>query len=253
MIHSLLQVTETNPNSTPGLAEYWRLAFAGGAPVCRELLRSFRDRFGVPIVDGYGLTERSAVAAFNPPDGIQKDASIGLPLWGVQLRIVDERTEDVPVGEQGELIMRGPNVMKGYYGNTAATEAVFRGGWLHTGDVGLADEDGYYYVGDRIKDLIIRGGQNICHRDVEEVLLTHPAVAQAAVIGRPDEHLGEEVAALVVAKAGHRVSEEELIQYTRERLPGFAYPRIVEWRDSLPVGPTGKILKRELRADASRK
>lgn len=246
MIHGVVHGALPDGVDPRALAAHWRLSFAGGAHAPAALLEGFRERFGIPIVHGYGLTETSAVSSFNPVAGPHKDATIGVPLWGVEMRVVDETMAPLPTGERGELVIRGPHVMKGYRNNPEANAAVFRGGWLHTGDIATVDDDGYVQLAGRLKEMILRGGQNVYPNDVEEVLQAHSAVSLAAVVGVPDERLGEEVAACVVLKAGAESTPEALKTWCRERLPAFAYPRTVEIRESLPVGATGKILKREI-------
>ena len=177
--------------------------------------------------------------------------SIGKPIWGVEIRIVDVDDQPLPPGAEnvGEIVIRGHNVMKGYYKNPEVTAEAFRGGWFHTGDLAYADEDGYLFIVDRKKDLIIRGGFNVYPLEVEDVLYTHPAITEAAVIGRPDERLGQEIVAVVVVKPGADVTRDDLVAYCKERLAAYKYPREVRFVDELPKGPTGKILKKELRAE----
>ena len=170
-----------------------------------------------------------------------------MPIHGVDVRAVDDDDRPVPTGERGELVLRGPNVMKGYYKRPDETAAAMRGGWLHTGDVAVIDADGYVTIVDRKKDMIIRGGVNVYPREIEDVMMTHPAVSLVAVIGVPDERLGEEVKAFVVRKPGAEIGEGDLIAWCREQLAGYKYPRQIEFRDTLPIGPTGKVFKRELR------
>jgi long-chain acyl-CoA synthetase len=227
-----------------------RVGISGGAAIPGEVIRAFEEKFpGVVILEGYGLSETASTTTFNISAEQRKVLSIGKPIWGVEVRVVDEDDKPLPPGPEniGEIVIRGHNVMKGYYGNPAATEEAFRGGWFHSGDLAYADEDGYLFVVDRKKDLIIRGGFNVYPREIEEVLFAHPAVAEAAVIGRPDERLGEEVVAIVVLKAGAQAAPDEVIAYCKERLAAYKYPREVIIVDELPKGPTGKILKRELR------
>jgi long-chain acyl-CoA synthetase len=175
--------------------------------------------------------------------------SIGKPIWGVEVKVVDENDKQLPPGEEhvGEIVIRGHNIMKGYYKNPEATAETMRGGWFHSGDLGYADDDGFLFIVDRKKDLVIRGGYNVYPREIEEVLYAHPSIAEAAVIGKPDDKLGEEVVAVVTLKAGASVTPEEVISYCKERLAAYKYPREVRIVDALPMGPTGKILKKELR------
>jgi long-chain acyl-CoA synthetase len=186
------------------------------------------------------------MGSFNLPDRERKPGSIGVPVGGTEMKVVDDDDNDVPQGERGEIVMRGPFVMKGYWNKDDATREVMRGGWFHTGDVATIDEDGYFLIVDRKKDLIIRGGYNVYPREVEDVLYKHPAVAEAAVVGVPDERLGQEVKAVVVLREGHQVTAAELIEYVKERLASYKYPRSVEFRGLLPKNAANKILKREL-------
>ncbi len=224
-----------------------RFCVSGGAPMPVEVMRAFDAKYNVNILEGYGLSETSPVASFNVLDRPKKPGTIGLPLLGVELRLVDDDFVEVPAGQPGEIAIKGPNVMKGYYKRVEATTQVLRDGWFRTGDVGTIDADGYYTIVDRKKDMILRGGFNVYPREVEEVLYAHPAVAEAAVIGVPDEALGEEVKAVVAFKPGKSATPEELVAYCKQHVAAYKYPRTVEIRDALPKGPTGKILKRELR------
>ncbi len=223
-----------------------RLCMTGGAPMPLEVLRAFEERFGVAVLEGYGLSETSPVASFNMLTRPRKPGSIGYPVWGVEMAVLDDRDRPLPDGERGEICIRGHNVMKGYWRRPDATKEAMRSGWFHSGDIGYRDEDGCYFIVDRKKDMILRGGFNVYPREVEEVLYQHPAVVEAAVIGVAHESHGEEVKAVVALAPGAELSEEELIAWCRERLAAYKYPRIVEFRESLPKGPTGKILKREL-------
>jgi len=190
------------------------------------------------------------VACFNQLHRPTKPGTVGQPIFGVDVRCVDDQDGFVSDGEPGEIVIRGPNVMRGYYGRPEATEEVMRGGWFHTGDIGTIDADGYVTIVDRKKDMIIRGGFNVYPREIEEVMMTHPAVALAAVIGVPDERHGEEIKAYVVRRPGVSLTEAELIAWCREQMAAYKYPRQVEFRDALPVSATGKILKRELKSPA---
>jgi long-chain acyl-CoA synthetase len=227
-----------------------RLCISGGASMPGEVLRAFEERFGVTILEGYGLSETSPTASFNRSQEERRILSVGKPVWGVEMRIFDEEDRELPPGRDniGEIVIRGHNVMKGYFRRPQETAEAMRSGWFHTGDMGYRDEEGYFFIVDRKKELIIRGGFNVYPREVEEVLYGHPAVAQVAVIGIPDERLGEEVKAVVQLKPGHRATAEELIEYAKERIAAYKYPRTIEFVDSLPLGPTGKVLKRELKA-----
>jgi long-chain acyl-CoA synthetase len=230
-----------------------RVAVSGGAAIPAETLREFERRFGVVILEGYGLSESAATATFNRSAEERKPYSVGKPIWGTEVQIWDSDNEHLPPGPDnvGELVIRGYNVLKGYHNNPEATDEAFTGDWFHTGDLGYVDEEGFFFIVDRKKELIIRGGYNVYPREVEEVLYTHPAVHEAAVIGVPDERLGEEVMAYISLKAGEVTSPDELIEFTKTRMAAYKYPRRVEIRDELPKGATGKILKQELKAEAT--
>ncbi len=225
-----------------------RLGVSGGASLPVDVLHGVEDAFGFPVLEGYGLSETSPVAAFNHPDRPAKPGSVGTPIRGVEFALRDEQDQDVADGEVGEIVVRGENLMKGYWNQPEATAEAVRDGWFHTGDLARRDADGYYFIVDRKKDLILRNGFNVYPREVEEVLYTHPAVAEAAVFGVPDPTHGEEIAAIVTLKAGASASEDELKSFVQERIAAYKYPRIVRF-GPLPKGPTGKILKRELRID----
>jgi len=235
----------------PGAEKYdWsslRLCCSGGAALPVELMSQFEKRYGLPIFEGYGLSETSPVASFNLPDRPPRPGSIGRPIYGVQMKIVDEDDHDLPPGAVGEIVIRGHNVMKGYYKRPRSTAEAMRGGWFHTGDLGRMDDEGYFYVVGRKKELIIRGGLNVYPREVEDVLLAHPAVAEVAVIGIPDEVMGEEIKAFVVLEQEGVVSADELIEYARERMAAYKYPRYIEFRAELPKDATGRVLKRHLK------
>jgi long-chain acyl-CoA synthetase len=228
-----------------------RICVSGGASMPGEVMKSFEERFDVTILEGYGLSETSPTASSNRSRDERKHLSIGKPIWGVEMRIFDDQDRELPPGRDhpGEIVIRGHNVMKGYFRKPEATAEAMRGGWFHSGDIGYADEDGFVFIVDRKKELIIRGGFNVYPREVEEVLYEHPAVAAAAVIGVPDERLGEEVKAVVQLKPGQSASADDLIAYCKERVAAYKYPRSVEFVDQLPMGPTGKILKRQLKAE----
>jgi long-chain acyl-CoA synthetase len=225
-----------------------RVAVSGGASLPEDIMRGFEDKFGIEVLEGYGLSETASSCSFNRP-GDRRVLSIGKPLWGVTMRVGDAGDRPLPPGREhvGEILVRGHNVMKGYLGQPEATATTLRGGWLHTGDLGYMDEDGFYFIVDRAKDLVIRGGYNVYPREIEEVLYAHPGILEAAVIGKPDERLGEEVVAIVVRRAGSEVSAEEIIAYCRERLAAYKYPREIRFMAELPKGPSGKILKSALR------
>ena len=228
-----------------------RIGASGGASLPMETINGIREKYNIPILEGYGLSETSPVATFNQSHKPCKPGSIGFPLWGIEVKVVDDNSREVPVGEVGEIAIRGHNVMKGYYNKPEETAAAFRGtSWFHSGDLGRMDEDGFFYIVDRVKDMIIRGGFNIYPREIEEVLLSHPAISLVAVIGVPDDHYGEEVKALVILKPGQKASPEEIIEWSKEQMASYKYPRIVEIRESLPMTATGKILKKDLKAEA---
>jgi long-chain acyl-CoA synthetase len=224
-----------------------RLCISGGSAMPAELMRAFEERFGCMILEGYGLSETSPVASFNHPDRERKPGSIGTPIEGVEMKVVDAEGNELPTGEVGEIVIRGHNVMKGYWARPDATrEAITGDGWFRSGDMARVDEDGYFFIVDRKKDMIIRGGYNVYPREVEEVLYEHPAVQEAAVVGVPDEALGEEVGAAVVLCKGGSLEADELKAYVREQVAAYKYPRKIWFVDELPKGPTGKILKREI-------
>jgi long-chain acyl-CoA synthetase len=224
-----------------------RLCMSGGAAIPVELIRGFEEKFGCAILEGYGLSETSPVASFNHPDRERKPGSIGTPIEGVEMQVWDDDGNQVPQGEVGEIVIRGHNVMKGYWERPEATEeAIDDDGWFRTGDMAKMDEDGYFFIVDRKKDLIIRGGYNVYPREIEEVLYEHPAIQEAAVVGVPDESLGEEVGAAVVLKQGESLDADEIKAYVKDQVAAYKYPRKVWFEDELPKGPTGKILKREI-------
>jgi long-chain acyl-CoA synthetase len=236
----------------PNLAAYdvskLRVGVSGGAPIPAEVLDSFEEKFGIVILEGYGLTETASTTTFNVSAEERRIYSVGKPIWGVEVQIWDDDNRPLPAGSDqvGEIVIRGVNMMRGYFGNPEATAEAFAGGWFHSGDLGYRDQDGFYFIVDRKKDLIIRGGYNVYPREIEEVLYAHPAVAHAAVVGVPDERLGEEIKAYVETKPGTTATEQELIEYVKTRVAAYKYPRMVEFRADLPKGPTGKILKKEL-------
>jgi len=239
----------------PNRADYdtstLRVCASGGASMPVELLRGFEAAFGCAILEGYGLSETSPVASFNQPDQERKVGSIGTPIPGVEMKLVDESGAEPPVGGVGEIVIRGHNLMKGYWRNPEATaEAIDSDGWFRSGDLAIVDDDGYYFIVDRKKDMIIRGGYNVYPREIEEVLYEHPAVREAAVVGIPDNVLGEEIGAAVAIRDGVPVTEAELREFVKDRVAAYKYPRRVWIVGDLPKGPTGKILKREIEVPA---
>ncbi|MDT7762954.1 MAG: long-chain acyl-CoA synthetase [Mycobacterium sp.] len=243
MYSALLAVAGTFPAAATATL---RTCVSGGAALPVRVLNDFEKAFGAMILEGYGLSETSPVVSFNHPGAQRKPGSIGTPVEGVQMRLVDETGAQVAQGMPGELQVKGPNVMKGYWNLPDATAAAIADGWFSTGDIARIDEDGYYYVVDRKKDLIIRGGYNVYPREVEEVLHEHPAVAQVVVIGIPHDTLGEDIGAAVVLKSGATVDPDELRSFAKQRVAAYKYPRRLWLVDSLPTGPTGKLLRRDV-------
>lgn len=247
MFWALLEADSSDVD-LPQIAGNLRMAGSGGSALPVEIHRRFAERFGVEILEGYGLSETSPAATFAPRGEPVRPGSIGRPVWGVEVDLVGEDWTPVQGADAvGEIAIRGHNVMKGYFNRPDATAEVMRDGWFRTGDLARRDSDGWFYIVDRAKDMIIRGGFNVYPREIEEVLLTHPAVSMVAVIGLPDERHGEEIKACVVLTPGATLSEEELILWCKERMAGYKYPRLAEFFDALPTNATGKILKRELR------
>ena len=242
MYGALLAVPARNNYDVSAL----RVCMSGGAALPVEVLRAFDETFGCQVLEGYGLSETSPVASFNHPGRERKAGSIGTPIEGVEMRVLDAGGTPVQPGEVGEIAIRGHNVMKGYWQRPQDTAAAIPDGWFRTGDIGRVDEDGYFFIVDRKKDMIIRGGYNVYPREIEEVLYEHPDVAEAAVVGLPDPLLGEEVAAAVALKPGATVTVDELRAHVKAQVAAYKYPRHVWFVDSLPKGPTGKILKREI-------
>jgi long-chain acyl-CoA synthetase len=234
----------------PGREDYdvscLRVCASGGASMPVEVLRGFEDAFGCKVLEGYGLSETSPVASFNHPDRDRKPGSIGTPIAGVEMKVVDDDGEEVPTGEIGEILIKGHNVMKGYLNQPEATAEAIKDGWFATGDMAKVDEDGYFFIVDRKKELIIRGGYNVYPREVEEVLYEHPAVREVAVVGVPHAELGEEVGAAIALKEGAEADPEEIKAFVKEQVAAYKYPRKIWLVDDLPKGPTGKILKREI-------
>ena len=238
--------------SCPGLDNYdvssLRVAISGGASIPAPVLDAFEKRFGVVILEGYGMTETASTTTFNQSSTERRAYSVGKPIWGTQTQIWDDDGKVLPRGKDqiGEVVTTGLHVMKGYLNNPAATADAFTGDWLHTGDLGYIDEDGFLFIVSRKKELIIRGGYNVYPIEIEDVLHAHPAIAEAAVVGIPDERLGEEVLAVVTLRLDMSLGAAELVAYCRERMAAYKYPRVIEFRDELPKNALGKILKAEL-------
>jgi long-chain acyl-CoA synthetase len=249
IFNRLAELADMRPPRQSGL----RFCVSGGASLPVEVLGRFEDRFHTTIYEGYGLTESSPVCVENPFGRQTRPGSIGLPIPGFEARIVNDQDEDLSIGAIGELIIRGPGVMKGYLNQPGATAETLRGGWLHTGDLARMDEDRYIYIVDRKKEMIIRGGYNVYPREIEEILYTHPDVVEAAVVGVPHPDLGEEVTAVVMLRQGACTAQEELIQFVKERVAPYKYPRRIRLVNELPKSHTGKILKKILREEEIKK
>jgi long-chain acyl-CoA synthetase len=252
MYSAMLHAPDSDTYDTSSL----RVCISGGAAMPVEVMRGFEEHFGCTVLEGYGLSETSPMASFNHPDRERKPGSIGTPVKGVEMKLVDDDGNEVAQGESGEIVIRGHNVMKGYWNRPDATAQAIRDDWFFSGDIGRIDDEGYFYIVDRKKELIIRGGFNVYPREIEEVIYEHPAVREAAVIGIPHPELGEEVSAAVVLKPGSTATEAEIRDYVKSNVAAYKYPRHVWFLDELPKGATGKILKREIvppspRAEAS--
>lgn len=228
------------------IAKNLKTCVSGGAALPVNVLEQFEAKFEVPILEGYGMSEGSPVVTFNQKAFGKKPGSVGTPVWGVEVKVVDEHDQEVPTGEKGELIYRGHNVMKGYFNKPEENKVTLKNGWLHSGDVAVKDEDGFFFIVDRTKEMIIRKGLNVYPREIEEVMVKHDAVSMVAVIGVPDDESGEEIKACVVLNKGKQISEEELKAWTKEHIAAYKYPRIIQYMDALPMSATGKILKKEL-------
>jgi long-chain acyl-CoA synthetase len=240
-----------HPDASSFDASSLELCVSGGAAMPVEVLKEFERSFDCKVLEGYGLSETCAIASFNRPDIERKPGSIGLPVDGVEMRLVDDEGHEVGQGEVGEILIRGPVVMSGYWNRSEATaEAIGENGWLHTGDLAKQDEDGYFFIVDRKKELIIRGGFNIYPREIEEVLYEHPDIREVAVVGIPHDSLGEEVGAAVALKPGASATAEDVQSFVKERVAAYKYPRQVWFVEQLPKGATGKILKREIHPPA---
>ncbi len=253
-VPTLYTAIANNPRSREYKVDCIKACVSGAAPLPVEVLQRFEAMTGASVVEGYGLSETSPVASSNPLLGVRKPGSIGLAYPDTDIRIVDQNTgaKDVPPGEAGEILIKGPQVMKGYWNRPEETEATLRDGWLYTGDIARMDEDGYLYIVDRKKDMIITGGFNVYPRDVEEVLYEHPKILEAGVIGVKDERSGERVKAFVVLKEGETATEAEIIDFCRTRLTAYKVPKRVEFRKELPKNNIGKLLRRLLREDEAK-
>jgi long-chain acyl-CoA synthetase len=228
-----------------------RVCLSAGAPLPAELMRAFERAFACPILEGYGMSETSPAASFNHPERARKPGSIGTPIEGVEMKIVDDDDREVPDGEIGEIVIRGHNIMKGYLNRPHATAEALRNGWFHTGDMAQRDADGYFFIVDRKTDVILRGSQRVYPREIEEVLYQHPAVLEATVVAIPDPVLGKDIGAAVVLRQGHTASADELRAHVKRELTGDNYPRQLWFVDELPKGPTGKVLKRTIEPPAN--
>ncbi|MGB7067931.1 MAG: long-chain fatty acid--CoA ligase [Pyrinomonadaceae bacterium] len=250
MYWALLKHAEATGFDVSKVAENMKVCSSGGAPMPVEVMKSFEKTFGVRVMEGYGLSETSPLACFNHFEKPSKAGMVGQAIFGVDVRCVDENDNPVAAGTRGEIVIRGANVMKGYYKRPDETAEALRNGWFHTGDIGVIDDEGYLSIVDRKKDMILRGGYNIYPRELEEVIMTHPAVSLCAVIGVPDDRLGEEVKAYLVLKDGSELSDSEFVEWCKGQFAANKYPRYVEFRESLPIGGTGKIFKRALRDES---
>jgi long-chain acyl-CoA synthetase len=249
MYWALLKYVDETGYDISHIADNMKVCTSGGAPMPVEVMREFTEKFGVRVMEGYGLSETSPLATFNHFSRPSKPGTVGQPIFGVEVKCFDDHDKEVARGERGEVVIRGTNVMKGYYKRPDATAEAFRSGWFHTGDIGVMDDEGYLSIVDRKKDMILRGGYNIYPRELEEVIITHPAVSLCAVIGVADERLGEEVKAFVVLKQNEQLTAEAFTEWCRGQFAANKYPRHVEFRSELPIGGTGKIFKRALRAE----
>jgi len=246
MFHALLNHPERERHDVSSI----RVCISGGSAMPVEVMRAFEEASGCVILEGYGLSETSPVASFNHMHRERKPGSIGTPIDGVEMTIVDDEDNELPPGEVGEIVIRGHNVMKGYHNQPEATAEAMKGGWFHTGDLARVDEDGYFFIVDRKKDMIIRGGYNVYPREIEEVLYEHPAVLEGAVLAVPDATLGEEVGACVVLRPGADASAHDIQTFVKDRVAAYKYPRHIWFADALPKGATGKILRREIHVPA---
>lgn len=247
MYWGLNNYLDTNDFDISNIKANLKSCLSGGASLPVPVLEKFEECFDIIILEGFGMSEGSPVVTFNQLDVGRKIGSVGTPVWGVKVKLVNKEGETVSVGEKGELLYKGHNVMKGYYKNPEATAKTIVNGWLHSGDIAVQDEDGFFFIVDRTKDMIIRGGLNVYPREVEAVMMKHAAVSMAAVIGVPDLKMGEEIKAFIVLNEGKTATIEELTEYTKANIAAYKYPRIIEITATLPMSATGKILKKELR------
>lgn len=247
MYWAILKYVEETAFDVSKIAEHLKVPTSGGAPMPIEVMKDFERVFGIRVLEGYGLSETSPLACFNHFEKPSRAGTVGQPIFGVEVKCFDENDCEVERGKRGEVVIRGHNIMKGYYKRPEATAEAFKNGWFHTGDIGTMDDEGYLSIVDRKKDMILRGGYNVYPRELEEIIMTHEAVSLVAVVGVADERLGEEVKAFVVLKQGFDLSAEDFTGWCKEQFAANKYPRLVEFRESLPIGATGKILKRQLR------
>lgn len=251
MYWALLKYVDETGFNVSRVKDSMKVCTSGGAPMPVEVMKAFEKVFGVRVLEGYGLSETSPLACFNHFEKPSKPGTVGQAIFGVEVRCFDDDDKEVPRGTRGEVVIRGTNIMKGYYKQPDATAKAFRNGWFHSGDIGIMDDEGYLAIVDRKKDMILRGGYNIYPRELEEVIITHPAISLCAVIGVPDDRMGEEAKAFVVLKDGEQLSDAEFIEWCKTQFAANKYPRYVEFRDSLPIGGTGKIFKRALREETA--
>lgn len=251
MYWGLIKYVAESGFDVSAIKDTMKVCTSGGAPMPVEVMKEFTEVFGVRVLEGYGLSETSPLACFNHFERPSKPGTVGQPIFGVDVRCFDEDGVEVAAGTRGEVVIRGTNVMKGYYKRPEATAEAFRGGWFHTGDIGVIDGEGYLAIVDRKKDMILRGGYNVYPRELEEEIMKHPDVSLCAVLGVPDDRLGEEVKAFVVLRSGSELTKADLIGWCKTRFAANKYPRYIEFRESLPVGNTGKIFKRGLREEGN--
>lgn len=249
MYWALLNFPNAGDYDLAKISSNLRLGASGGSAMPVEIMKQFEEKYNVTILEGYGLSETSPVASFSRKGMKKIPGSIGVPIQGVEMIVADENDSPVPPGEIGEILIRGPNIMKGYYNKPEANAEALRNNWFHSGDMGKMDENGYFYIVDRLKDMIIRGGYNVYPREVEELMLKNDKISLVAVVGVPDDKYGEEVVAYVVLKEGQTASEEELVTWSKANMADYKYPRKIFFKDQLPMNATGKILKRVLREE----